>query len=264
MQGSGILPLFLAGSAIFLLMGLALVLFVMQYQRRMVQQAEDLKEKEAQHQKKMLQATIESQEKERYRIASNLHDGLGAHLSTIRLNMLMYSEEHEGTKEFAENMAEMLSESIQQVREISHDLLPGALKTYGLISAWKEFFRKVDEGSHLTITLQDEGVPQRLPDAHELALYRVTQELVNNTLKHANASTISLTAKWLETGLQLIYADNGVGFKSEQLSYGLGMYTMQSRLQALQGSLEVETSPGKGFNCTIYIPIQASHTKPHE
>lgn len=255
MSGSGILLFFLTSSIIFLLMGLALVLFMMRYQRRMMQQVEEIKRKEISHQETLLKATINSQEKERKRIASDLHDSLGAHLSTIRLNVLVYGQEHPTTKEFAESTAEMLSESIQVVREISHDLLPGSLKTYGLMSALRELLNRVESSTAISVSFGFEGEEKRFQNEQELALYRITQELINNTLRHAKASEIEMRVNWLEDGLELKYSDNGVGFISDVQYNGLGMYTIQSRVESFRGNVEFTSKPNHGMSCIFKTPI---------
>jgi len=241
-------------------MGLALVIFVMQYQKRMVQQNEELKDKEALHQKKMLSATIESQEKERSRIASNLHDSLGAQLSTVRLNVLMHGQKHSESLEFAENVAELLADTIQEMRKISHDLLPGALESYGLLSAWKELIHQIDDATPLRTNLRSEGTVFRMSGDRELALYRISQELINNTIKHAKAQHIHLSIAWGEEQLSMVYEDDGQGFDTEENNAGLGMYTLQSRAQSLGGELTMVSHPGAGMKCTVTIPSTAPLT----
>lgn len=234
-------------------MGLALVVYVVQYQKRMMQQADDIKSRDEKYQEELIKALVEGQEKERTRIAGSLHDGLGAQLSTIRLNVLLHGEEQLASKDFAENVAEMLSETIDEVRNISHALLPGALKMYGLDAALKELSNKVNQSSGLKMALHSSPV-ERMNEDLELALYRLCQELVNNTLKHARAKHISLHLKDEEAGLNLVYEDDGIGFDSKHIKNGLGMYTLHSRLDAFKGSIEIESSPGKGMKCIMNVP----------
>ena len=253
MSGSGILLLFLISSIILLAMGLVLVIFVNRYQRRMVEQDEDLKNKEIEFQKTLLKATLESQEKERFRIASNLHDGLGALLSSIRLKVLMYEEGSEEVKKFTEDTAELLSEGIQEVRNISHDLLPGSLSSYGLTPALKELFNKITSPE---TQLEVIGEPKRLDPQSELAFYRIVQELVNNSLKHSQANIIRLSVVWEPTQLKLSYSDDGVGFDPEVMSGGLGRYNMESRMRSVDGEITLNSSVGKGMSCEIVALIE--------
>ena len=255
MSGSGILMLFLVSSIIFLLMGLSLVLFIMQYQKKTISQSEELQNSKVNHQKQMLDATIQSQEAERSRIASNLHDSLGAQLSTIRLFMLMQGEEKKELKEFADESAEMLLESIQEVREIAQDLLPGALKYGGLVSACKQFFNSIEKSTSLQLNAQINGEVIRLSEKNELSVFRVIQELVNNTLKHADASVIDVNLNFQNAKLMIIYKDNGVGLPKKVTHQGLGLYNIESRIQSLKGTYVVNENIEKGVEFVIEIPL---------
>ncbi len=255
MSGSGILMLFLASSIIFLLMGLALVLFIMQYQKKTILQSEELQNSKVNHQKQMLDATIESQESERSRIASNLHDSLGAQLSTIRLFMLMQGEEKKELKAFADESAEMLLESIQEVREIAQDLLPGALKYGGLVSACTQFFNSIEKSTAIQLNAAFTGDIIRLSEKSELSVFRVIQELVNNTLKHADANVIEVDLNFRDSMLRVTYKDNGVGLPKNINNHGLGLYNIESRIQSLKGEYSVHSNPGKGVEFSIEIPL---------
>jgi len=247
--------LFLVSSIIFLSMGLALVLFIMQYQKKTISQSEELQNSKVNHQKQMLDATIQSQESERKRIASNLHDGLGAQLSTIRLFMLMQGEEKKELKEFADESAEMLLESIQEVRGIAQDLLPGALKYGGLVSACTQFFNSIEKSTPIQLNAQFDGDVIRLSEKNELSVFRVIQELVNNTLKHAEASVIDLNINFQRSMLLITYKDNGVGLPENRTHQGLGLLNIESRIQSLKGDYTVLSRPGKGVEFGIEIPL---------
>lgn len=249
--------LFLVSSIIFLLMGLALVLFIMQYQKKTISQSEELQNSKVNHQKQMLDATIQSQESERKRIASNLHDSLGAQLSTIRLFMLMQGEEKKELKEFADESAEMLLESIQEVRGIAQDLLPGALKYGGLVSACTQFFNAIEKSTPIQLNAQFDGDVIRLSEKNELSVFRVIQELVNNTLKHAEASVIDLNVNFQGSMLLITYKDNGVGLPENRMHQGLGLLNIESRIQSLKGDYTVHSHPGKGVEFVIEIPLTA-------
>jgi signal transduction histidine kinase len=255
MSGSGILMLFLVSSIIFLLMGLSLVLFIMQYQKKTIIQSEELENSKVNHQKQMLDATIQSQEAERRRIASNLHDSLGAQLSTVRLFMLMQGEEKKELKAFADESAEMLLESIQEVREIAQDLLPSALKYGGLVSASTQFFNSIEKSTSIQLNAQVNGDIIRLSEKNELSVFRVIQELVNNTLKHAKASVIDVDLNFQDSKLLVTYKDNGVGLQNNVNNEGLGLFNIESRIQSLKGEYSVNSNPGKGVEFAIEIPL---------
>jgi len=237
-------------------MGLALVLYVVQYQKRMMKQNDEMKTRDAEYQEQLLQAIIDGQEKERTRIASNLHDSLGASLSTIRLSVLMHGEEAVESKTFTEEVASLLSESIQEVRNISHNLLPGTLKTYGLGSALQDLCNKVEESTSIKVEMSPSAKIPRLPEKDELALFRIFQELINNTLKHAKATRIQITIEAGEHDLIMKYTDDGKGFNAEEATNGLGMFTISSRLQSLHGQVQFNEGTLQGMACSITVPLK--------
>lgn len=227
-----------------------------------MQQSQAMQAAEANHQETLLNASIASQEEERSRIASTLHDGLGPSLSSIRLSLLMHEQEHPDGNSFLEDIAELLSENIQQLREISHELLPGVLKSYGLTSALKELLNQIDRSTQIITQLSVSGEQVQLSEAQELALYRICQELVNNTVKHAQASTIGIRVAWEDHQLALHYEDNGIGFDLKKQHTGLGQYSIESRAQALGGSLELNTQANQGMQCHLLVPLPKPKSTP--
>lgn len=254
MSGSGILLLFLTSSVIFLLMGIALVLYVMQYQKRMTRQSDEMKTRENEYQKQLVKALIEGQEKERSRIAANLHDSLGAILSATKLRVLLYGEDHPESTEFTEQTAQLLADGINEVREISHNLLPSNLSSYGLQRAVKQLADKVNAPGGIRVELEDNWANYRLPAEAELALYRVCQEMLNNTIKHAQASRVEIGFNHQNLGYSISYNDNGKGFNPELANDGLGLYTIKSRIQAINGELYIDSQEGKGTSFSITLP----------
>lgn len=259
MSGSGIISIFLVSSIVFLLLGLALVFYVTRYQKQMMKQSDELKDKEGEYQQRLIEALIEGQENERTRIASNLHDGLGASLSSIRLSVLMYGEEYPGPtgsgKQFSDDVAELLSDVIQEVRSISHNLLPDALMFHGLTVALNELAKTVSKSKTIAMDLRSLDKYQRLAEKTELALFRICQELVNNTLKHAYADHICLELRWTDDDLILNYSDDGIGFLPHQHHTGLGMHTIDSRVKSIGGRVTFHEKVERGMSCDIQVPI---------
>ena len=248
MSGSGTLILFVAAAGIFLLLLLALVIFVVQYQKRVMHQNATIQKQALKHQEVLLKATLNSQEKERARIARNLHDGLGAALSALRLQLLLHAEEKKEDEDFLEEVADNLSGCIQNVRAISHDLLPSTLKSYGLQAAWKELFKSLNQSNAVQAQLEVVGTPTFMDDERSLNLFRVTQELVNNSLKHGQVKTIRLTVEWQAETLLVSYTDDGIGFDKQVVQKGLGMYNLQSRAPSPKCQTCHQFSPRKGLS----------------
>ena len=258
MQGSEIIVLFLSSSVIILIMVLFIVVFVVSYQKRVVGQRDEMKGMEIKHQQHLLEASVESQERERQRIASDLHDGLGSLLSAIRLRVLRGSTED--PKKQAEETAALISQGIDTVRRISHGLLPATLKTLGLRAALAELTDLMTFGGSIEMTFKEKGEPVRMESARELALFRVVQELVNNTIKHAEASEINLRVDWQSDRMQLVFKDNGKGFDVTAASGGLGLMNIETRTNILSGDLKVESAPGEGSTFSIEVPYTTNDT----
>lgn len=204
------------------------------------------------HEKHVFNAIISGEEKERTRIAKELHDGLGPYLSTMKFYFQWLAESNDDKKKkiIIEKGNESMHEAITILKEISNNLNPHILTNYGLMDAIAAFISKFDENDQLTF----EFYPvEQIKISHniEVALYRVVIELINNTLKHARASKIYITFKKTKNNyLKLIYADNGIGFDYNRIKdeiRGSGMLNIKNRISSLDGVLEITTSPNKGF-----------------
>lgn len=253
----------IAGTSIFLFISGFVVFFVVFYQKRMLQKKMELQDIEAEYQRSMLQSTIDSQEKERKRIASELHDGVGAMLSAAKLNLGMLLSgaipKEESTEAVDETKA-MIDETIETVRRISKDLLPSSLEQFGIAQAVEELCEKLS--NQTTKVLFEQGAGKIDLDVHqELLLYRITQELINNALKHARASEIRVNLN-ADDGISLSVTDNGVGFDKElvegDIKKGVGLYNIENRVSLLNGELIFNSEKDKGTAITIKL---ASHNE---
>mgnify|MGYP002713094113 CR=1 FL=1 len=201
---------------------------------------------------KELNAMMQGQEEERNRIAEDLHDRLGARLSAIKL--LSEQEKNGNTNQ----LTEMLEASIKETREISHNLSTDMLTRFGLANAIRDLVNTVNssntiEGDFTTTNLED-----RLPVELERPLFHMISELVNNTIKHAKATSffIQLTRDDDENVLSLLYEDDGRGFDFESVAKnGMGMKNLRARVEGLHGELTIDTSPGNGMHVMANIPM---------
>lgn len=238
-----------------------IIFFVLVYQKKMIRQEVAMQRMETEHQKNLLNATIESQEQERQRIARDLHDEVGAMLSVIKMSLQQVERkaEQEKTKELTLETKAMVTETIDNVRRISKDLMPVALLKLGLPTALEDLFKKLENLEGLKATSLLKGTPQPLPQATALGLYRVIQEALNNCLKHAKASVITCILRFQPNGLHLSFEDNGKGFdlesllKSKDSTKGLGVKNIESRVNMLGGKLKHTSAPGKGTQIHIEL-----------
>ena len=225
------------------LMGLAVVVFFVVYQRRLLRQQEQNQKMQEEYQQQLLRASVESQEKERLRIAESLHDERGALLTTTKLHLgqIKPALDEKTLKERVNTSVDIISETLQSVRQISHDLKPPVLETLGLVAAVRSLISKANVSDETQVTCEgpDELV---IPSDESLGLFRIIQELLQNALKHARASQIHFAIRQTGSSVYIDYTDDGVGMKATQLTgeAGLGLRNIESRLNLMEGSIEAQ------------------------
>jgi signal transduction histidine kinase len=248
-----------------LLFAIGIIVFVLFHQRRVIRYQLNLQELREEQQKQLLQAAIESEEKERKRIAGDLHDEIGGSLSTVRLYLLQASKKNspEEIALTASNANKLLDDIIQKIRQLSHQLSPETLLDFGLQEALANLCRKISASGALAMSCHNDVPIPRFQPARELATYRIVQELTNNILKHAEASEISLKLSPLSQKIQIILEDNGKGFgqkEFEEMKHspsGLGLKNIQSRIHILNASIIfTKKKSGKGTVIVIEVPIE--------
>ena len=207
-------------------------------------------------QRERILAEITIQENERKRIATDLHDSLGPLLSAVKLNINSLDIRPEDSA-ILERAGKSLDEIIGSMRQISYDLLPNTLALKGLTEAVREFIGNVAYKKGINIQLyvvKDITVPKE----KEIHIFRMLQEIIHNTIKHANAKNMQIGFSEEDNSLLLLAKDDGIGFNVEQekeKSRGLGLKSLESRCEILNGILSIESKPGFGTNYFIKIPM---------
>ncbi len=199
---------------------------------------------------------IKTLEAERKRIAGDLHDEIGPMLSAVKLQINHLEPTEETELAALERSSEQIDHIIQRFRDISFNLLPNTLVRKGLIKAMEEFIHRTQEAHHLAITLKTD--PISLTQEKEINIYRIVQEIVHNTVKHARATKMDIILQQKKAHFLLQTADDGIGFEYEekkQHASGLGLMNIQSRVEVLGGDLTVQTTPGRGTAYFIEIPF---------
>jgi signal transduction histidine kinase len=197
---------------------------------------------------------IQTQENERQRISKELHDSVGQNILFIK------NQIHKFLQDGNPALSKSVDSVLEEVRNISKDLYPNQLEQYGLLSAVDALCEKVKESTNVFISadlqLPDEKLLSR---ETKINCYRIIQECISNTLKHAAASAIRITSEFAEGKIQLIIQDNGRGFEQHILSakaqHSFGMLNIQERVRILNGKFELETSPGNGTKSVFLIPV---------
>lgn len=204
-------------------------------------------------------AVITALEKDRSRIAADLHDDIAPMLSAIRMkiNSFELTEDDDSTQ--LEKVNGTIDDLSRRVREISFGLMPYSLKAKGLNTAIREFIHYINRSETLSIQLKLPEKPIALSEQSSVSIYRIIQELVHNTIKHAGASELNLELRKEKEKLILLVRDNGKGFNYKlQLNSGsgLGLKSLQNRISLLSGELSMESKINEGSICTVIIPLQ--------
>lgn len=243
--------------AIVFVITIGVVLLNLQFKKNIYKQQllnEELKNK---HQLDLLQTSIAVQERERKRIAENLHDELGAILSISRMRMVQL-EGDMANNTHTETLAEIRSyieTSIASMRRISHELIPPQLEQFGLVSTLESITEQLTKTKEITVTLSSNNNIPELSWPAQLGLFRVLMEFINNTIKHAHASEIHIDLSRDENTLLCLYRDNGVGLSEGIVMTGLGFRNIEGRINALEGQLTIGESKAAGFTASIRIPL---------
>ncbi|MCA0228929.1 MAG: sensor histidine kinase [Bacteroidetes bacterium] len=234
-------------------------------QRRIAQQETLLKQKEIVQlqQERQLVATnsiLKGQEEERTRVARDLHDGLGGILTSVKLTLGKvrgnFILPEASTVVFARAL-EQLDLAINEMRRVAHSMMPEALVRYGLPDSLKDFCEDLNDTGQIKVHLQVLGMEQRLDSSVEVVLYRIVQELLNNILKHAQATDAYVQLVRRDEIVHLTVEDNGKGFDPKQAEHhkGAGMRNIENRVAYLGGTLDIQSAVGEGTSVEIEIKL---------
>lgn len=213
-----------------------------------------------------LQTMIVAQEEERKRIAMDLHDGIGVLLSAARLRLSRLSKTGET---FAESSVVSETESIienasQEIRKVSHQMMPGVLTKLGLFEGIEDLLESLEDDHGIKVKLHYPELDDRLSEKVEVMVYRIVQELINNTLKHSEAKNVLLSFKLVDRHMHMEFSDDGKGFNPDDASIqkSLGIQSIASRVKLLEGIHTITSMPGKGMNVAIDFDIAANENTP--
>lgn len=257
-------PMIFIGTLGMLLLAIALVVFIVFHQRKVIKYQMQLQKMEEEQQKILLNASIRWQEEERQRIAADLHDDAGPLLATARLylNENLLKQDMSTQLQSIYNAKQIIDDTIQLIRNISHSLMPPTLKNFGLESAVNDLFQKISGTGAINASSRFHDYRQRLVPEQELLVFRVVQELINNVLKHSNASFMHITQNIQDGRFYLRLHHDGRGItqddfqKMNKSSLGLGLKNIQSRIKVLQGNINFEKDISQTyFKITIDIPV---------
>lgn len=230
------------------------------YQRRVAKQKEEMQEAAIAHQKELLQSVITSQEAERKRIGMDLHDEVGAALSTLRIKIERYAGEDKTAGVFSATCKADIDRIVSNMRNISHSLSPRISGNFGFYDAIHELSDIVNRAGqiNMTVDFDENKLPVFTNEQAPMAIYRVVSELINNTLKHSGANNIHLLVNVSENKMDLLYTDDGIGVSQKKgtVSNGIGMQNIESRLGIIGGNWQLQNPETRGYRMMITVPLK--------
>ena len=251
----------------YILIAAAVVLLIISllsyrtYKQKQKLQQQRISDLETQQQLNATEAVLKGEEQERTRLAKDLHDGLGGMLSgikysfnTMKVNLNMTLE---NTQAFERGM-DMLDSSIKEMRRVAHNLMPEALVKFGLDTALKDFCNDISKSGALQVSYQSIGFANvEIAQTTAITIYRIVQELINNTMKHAAAKKALVQVALTGNQLSVTVEDDGKGFDTAKLNNakGIGWINIQSRVEFLKGKMDINSQRGNGTSVLIELTV---------
>lgn len=242
-----------------LIIALGVILMAHQFQRSLFRQRLAKENLKNEHQQELLRTAIEIQEKERKRIASDLHDELGARLSMSLMQLKQVGDPASANQEqlshLVTQMEEHMETALEATKRISHELMPLQLVNLGLRKALLVLTDEARKAGNTKVSLLFPKELEELSWPAKLGLYRMLSELLNNTLKHAEASEIHISLEVMAETVHCEYQDNGKGLPSHIEHQGLGLQSLEARANSLNGFFEAGNADSGGFHAKITVPF---------
>lgn len=260
---SGISSSLFLGTIGMVMLVVGLVVFIIFHQRKILRYQIKLQLMEQAQQKLLLNASIRFQEEERQRIAADLHDDAGPLLATARLYLTenLVNQDKATQLQSIYQARQILDDTIQLVRNISHSLMPPTMKNFGLESAVNDLFQKISGSGSINASSRFHDYKERIKADKELIVFRIVQELINNILKHSHSSFIHLTQNMHGNNFMLRLHHDGKGIVQQDFekltkgNVGLGLKNITSRLRVVQGRILFEKDPSQTYyKITLEIP----------
>jgi len=207
-----------------------------------------------------LRSVVEVQEKERARIAKDLHDGVGGLLSGISISLSNLKENlllNQAQRLQYERSVDLLNGSVQELRRVAHDMMPASLPEFGFAAAVGDYCKAINSMKSVDVVFQVLGKEVRQDASREVVIYRIVQELINNILKHAQARQALVQLSFEPDQISITVEDDGEGFDyARESARGSGLSNIRSRVEYLKGVIDIESAPKKGSSFHIEVPIK--------
>ncbi|MBO9561578.1 MAG: hypothetical protein J7621_02345 [Niastella sp.] len=258
---TNVISILLPMAVVIFVIAVGVVLLSLYFQKSLYAQKLREEELKNRHRAELLRHSINVQEMEQKRIAQDLHDELGAALSMMRMHLLLIEQKDDALPENvmrSVQSARQLSETaMASTRNISHQLMPPQLEAFGLVKTLEGVARQINGAGNITVDLISDSGSEELAFPVSLGLYRIAMELINNTIRHAQANKVDILLSIEEKHVTFKYSDNGIGI-SENNTHGLGHKSIEARVSALDGVFEMgNNTEQSGFYALVKIPLEA-------
>jgi len=202
------------------------------------------------------QSLLIGQENEKRRISKEIHDGIGQAISTVKLHLDYITQKVSNSqrKRDLHRVNDMVSEIADDLRNLSHDLLPSSLVDFGVVTTVKNLAKRINRAKSHNVVFKTELTDKDIDLNYALNIYRIVQELINNSIKHSQCKEVTVNLSSTEKTIKLIISDDGVGCEELKISDGIGLYNIKNRLSSLNAELRIITELNKGFKAIIRIP----------
>ncbi|MDF1698390.1 MAG: histidine kinase [Saprospiraceae bacterium] len=206
------------------------------------------------------QSLLLGQETERKRLAKEIHDGVGPNMSTLKLQIDSIKRKLNDNDAISalDKVNEAISEIATDIRQISHDLMPSSLIDFGVVTALSNFSNRITETGEVQVVYNSNIEDGYLTKEHELNIFRIVQELVNNALKYSKCGTIEISLQEVENKLIIAVIDDGDGMEADTSKSGIGLHNINSRVDSLQGTISIDSEKGNGVSAIIELPIKSN------
>jgi len=247
-------------AAVISILMLSKLLIYWYYRRYRHRQKIKLQEEISKQQELSAKAVIIAAEEERQRIARDLHDGVGQMMSAAKMNLSAFESNlpNAATQHHTslDKIISLVDESCREIRHVSHNMMLSSSVKKNFAEALKDFINKIDHNA-LNLHLYTEGVDQPLEPNIQVMLYRIIQECVNNVIKHAHATTLDISIIRDTDGISATIEDNGKGFdiREKEKTMGMGLKNIHTRVEYLKGTIDIDSSPGRGTVISLQIPV---------
>jgi signal transduction histidine kinase len=246
-----IVAVILYTSLFFILLAVGLIVFFYFSRKRIIEKELEKKDLEIQFKQDQIQAVILTQEEERKRIAQDLHDDISSKLNVVALNSHLLNSPNLTEKEVQEitqNIIDLTGKALDSSRKIAHALLPPVLEKFGLHAGVEELCLEYSNSKAVMVNYSCRTEFNIAENDRHLHVFRILQELMNNSLRHGKATKIAILFEEIDNKKQCTYSDNGIGFlmhNSENMK-GLGMKNIESRIAFLKGTIDIKSAPNEG------------------